>query len=207
MPLAAEASAPAPQVTVEVSAVVDLYAFLSGCGYERGKIRDEIDDPGLVERAETFWEEGAGTHMAFDELAVLASLGGFLPGGESTSEFVAALPELASRPAAPLALRSEQEETRERTLRHLQVLREDSDRRARYVSLVAEAAEALGPRWLANRPALHARARWLRDRLRAGEDLTSLLPPRHIALLPRYRGLVEEALRRGDVLVVPQSRF
>jgi DNA-binding transcriptional ArsR family regulator len=203
MPLAADATAPAPQVTVEVSAVVDLYAFLSGCGYERGKPRGEIDDLTLIDRAEGFWEEGPATHMAFDELAVLAALGGFLPGGETASGFVSALPELATRPPVALLLRTEQEETRERTLRHLQVLREDPERRARYVALVADAAEALRPRWVANLSALHARAGWLRDRLEAGEDLTSLLPPRHIAMLPRYRGLVEEGIRLGNLLLVP----
>ncbi len=202
-PLAAEGNAPIPQVAVEVSAVVDLYAFLSGCGHEHGKAREGIDDPTLVDRAETFWEEGPGTHMAFDELAVLAALGGYLPGGETTSAFVAALPRLAVRPPVPLALRTEQEETRERTLRHLRILREDPERRAEYVALVADAAAALRPRWQANLSALHARAGMLRDRLVAGEELTSLLPPRHIALLPRYRRLVEEGIRVGDVLVVP----
>lgn len=204
MPLAAEANVPAPQVAVEVSAVVDLYAFLSGCGYDRGRaLNDVAAGPALIERVATFWEEDAGTDMAFDELAVLAAVGGFLPGGESTDEFLTALPELAARPPVSLRLRTEQEETRERTRRHLESLYQDPERRARYVTLVGDAAEALRPRWVANLSSLRARAGWLRDRLGAGEDLASLLPPRHLALLPRYRGLVEEGMRLGQTLVVP----
>jgi len=210
MPLAAEATAPEPHVAAEVSAVVDLYICLSGCGYEghKHKVEELLADPALVERATAFWaDDEITTNMAFDELVVLAAVGGFLPGGEEVTDFLAALPELATRPTGPLRLRTEQEETRERVRRHLQVLREDHERRERYVALVAEVAASRRPTWQDNLPALRARAGWLRERLGEGEDLESVLesvvPARHLALLPRYRSLVADALRSGTVLLVP----
>lgn len=204
MPLAAEANAPVPGIAVDVSAAVDLYVFLSGCERNDGREPEELlADPALGARIAGFWEDLGDAHAAFDELAVLAALGGFLTGGEAVADFIAALPEIAVRPAPPLGLRTEQEETRERIQRHLQVLREDADLRARYVTLITDAAAARRPRWVAGLPALHARANWFQARLAEGDDLHSLLPPRHIALLPRYRGLVDDALRRETALVVP----
>ena len=204
MPLAAEANAPVPGIAVEVSAVVDLYVFLSGCERKDGRTPEEfVAAPALGRRVAGFWEDGE-TAAPFDELAVLAAVGGFLPGGEETlAEFIAALPELAVRAPARPNLRTEQEETRQQIERHLQVLRKDAKQRARYVALIADAAAARRPRWEAGLPALQARAGWLRARLGAGDDLHSLLPARHIALLPRYRGLVDESLRREAALVVP----
>ncbi|MBO0745642.1 MAG: winged helix-turn-helix transcriptional regulator [Candidatus Dormibacteraeota bacterium] len=205
MPLAAEANAPVPGIAVEVSAVVDLYVFLSGCERKDGRPSEElVDAPALAQRIARFWQDGPDGYGAFDELPVLAALGGFLAGGEETlAQFVATLPEIAARTPAPLRLRTEQEETRERLERHLQVLREDAKQRARYVALIADAAAARRPRWVAALSTLQARAGWLRSRLGEGEDLHSLLPARHIALLPRYWGLVDEALRRETALVVP----
>ncbi|MGH2930810.1 MAG: ArsR/SmtB family transcription factor, partial [Solirubrobacteraceae bacterium] len=102
-----------------------------------------------------------------------------------------------------LTLRTEQEDTRERVVRHLDRLREDADLRARYVELVAEAAAAVRGRWLERLPRLQARVAWYRGRLEEGEDLGSLLPGRHLALLPRYRRLFDEMLRSGRALLVP----
>lgn len=205
MPLAAEANAPVPGIAVEVSAVVDLYVFLSGCERKDGQVPEELAAaPALGARIEGFWDDGAEGQPVFDELAVLAALGGFLPGAEeSADEFIAALPEIAVRAPAPLSLRTEQEETRERIHRHLRALRDDARLRARYVTLIGDAAAARRPRWQAGLPALQARAGWLRARLAEGDDLAALLPPRHIALVPRYRGLVDEALRRETALLVP----
>lgn len=205
MPLAAEANAPVPGIAVDVSAVVDLYVFLNGCERKDGQPPEElVATPALGARIARFWEDGAGTHGAFDELVVLAALGGFLPGGEESADaFIAALPEIAARTPAPLDLRTEQDETRDRVDRHLRALRDDARRRARYVALIADAAAARHPRWEAALPALQARANWFRARLAEGDDLRALLPARHIALLPRYRGLVDEAVRRDTALVVP----
>ena len=205
MPLAAEANAPVPGITVEVSAVVDLYVFLSGCERKDGALPEELlAAPALADRIAGFWEDGADPHGGFDELAVLAALGGFLPGGEETvTAFIAELPQIAVRTPGALRLRTEVEDTRDRIQRRLQVLREDARRRARYVALIADAAAARRPRWDSGLPALQARATWLRERLGEGDDLHALLPPRHIALLPRYRGMVDEALRRETALVVP----
>lgn len=205
MPLAAEANAPVPGVTVEVSAVVDLYVFLSGCERKDGAPPDEFAAaPALGDRIARFWDDGPDAQGSFDELAVLAALGGFLAGGEETvTALIDALPEIAARTPGRLGLRTEGEETRDRIQRRLQALREDARQRARYVALIADAAAARRPRWEAALPALQARAGWFRARLSEGDDLHALLPPRHISLLPRYRGLVDEALRRDTALVVP----
>lgn len=201
MPLAVEAPEPTAGITVDVSAVVDLYVWVSKCGH--GPALDElVEDRALVRRVTGFWEEDSTTQMAFDELPILAALGGYLP-GETVADFLAALPELAARPPGPLGLRTEQEETRELVLRHLRVLREAPHRLAEYVDLLREVAAAVRERWLESVPSLRARASWFRARLSEGEDLPSLLPPRHIALLPRYRGFLDEALRRNTVMLVP----
>lgn len=202
MPLAVEANEPTAGVTVEVSAVIDLYVWLSKCGH--GPALDElVADPALVERVRGFWDEAPTAHMAFDEVLILSARGGFLASGESAAGFLEALPDLATRLPGPLALRTEQEEARELALRHLQVLRENPEARARYVEMLGDVVAAVRERWLENLPALQARASWFRARLSEGDELPSLLPPRHIALLPRYRGLLDDALRRDTVLLVP----
>lgn len=203
MPLAAEVNGPVVGVEVEVSAAVDLYVFISNCGNGKCGPKALRPDPELAERLADFWGEGPTEYGSFDELLVLAATGDLLVGGDSPDPLLDALPQLAARPAARLRLRTEQEDTKERVIRHLDALREDADLRERYVGMVREAAAQLRERRREQLPSLLARADWYRARLAEGDDIESLAPPRHLALLPRYRGLLDEALRNGRVLLVP----
>lgn len=204
MPLAADSNLPIPGVEVEVSAVVDLYVFISGFHRNMHELPAELSpSEAMASRLTAFWNEPEAECGSFDELLVLAAIGGLLVTGDSVDPLLEALPDLASRPVPRLRLRTEQEDTRERVRRHLDALRDQAGLRDAYVALLRDAAAEMRLRLAGWTPRLQERAAWYRERLADGEDVLSLAPARHLALLPRYRGLVDEAIRDGRVLLVP----
>jgi DNA-binding transcriptional ArsR family regulator len=203
MPLSAEIENRPQAITVSPASVVEIYGFMSTARRDGGS---PLAGEELLSRIRGFWtdlDDQSGTECtpAFDELLVYAATDGALT-AESPAPFLSRLRDLTTRDVGPLLLRTERADVRAIVERHLAILRRDARRRAQYVALIEDVWAAIRERWeTVGLQRVRARAAQLQALIDRGVPFPSLLPPKHIALRPYFRPLLEEAVREGRLTV------
>lgn len=208
MPIAFENATPEQlPITIEPSAAVELYWLLHafGLGSHKSRAHPVHQDPQLAERVTGFWAppDKSSVDTSFDELLVLASLGGAIVGID-LDHFLADLPAVCQLPRPELALSTEKPDRRETILGRLQALGRDERLRREYQRLMRDTWEAVRGTWQQEGiPVVEAACGRLRRAAERGAGLAELIPPRHWALLPPYLQFTEEALASGRLLLTP----
>lgn len=169
------------------------------CGHPA--VRDAMmSRPDLVDAVSHFWNDG---YNEWSEIVLLAQRSGTffddrltrffdrLDGALQEDLFV---PEL---PSEPMEVRGIIED-------RLRKLRSSSELRARYESLLRDAWAALEPLWESvGRPTAMTMAAGWRERLAERPEIAPLLPRSHWAVREQYHAIVDRALRRGEVVIIP----
>ena len=163
-------------------------------------------DPSLRERVASFWGDG---NAHYDELAVLAHVGGVLAGDPPLADFLAALDAAAGRVPEELRLGSETPAQRARLRARLERLRHDSALRGRYRALLAEVWSPLDRTWRSDLPTLVAASSRLDELVRSGlRQWTDFLPTDcHLLNFDQLEHASEREIVASTPGVLALSRF
>jgi DNA-binding transcriptional ArsR family regulator len=160
--------------------------------------------PSLHERIQTFWDPAeTATSPEWGELLVVAWRQGTLF-DEDMGRFFERFEATVREPIAVPALPSEEDGVREIIQSRLDRLQASSELRGRYLALVRDFWESLKPFWDggAHTAALKA-ANELRRNLRNETDLGAVLPAASFVRREQFVPLIEAALSRGEVALIP----
>ena len=182
MPFTDAPAAPTgPRVSVRSSAAVELSWVLHAAlreDFRRGHHALEATyeaNPDLLERAASFWDDGASSALGYLEFLVLAHHAQMLFASDADGWINTVSAHAESLPSQ-LPLRSESEGDRGLVLARLARLRRSARLRASYGSLLNDAWRAVRPTWQqAGRRATEVACATLRDRQARGEPLTELV--------------------------------
>lgn len=204
MPIAIDDSPAKTALTVQPSAVTDLFwlLFWTHTG-EDHKLPETVaraltPAPELVDRGRGFWGDD---YPIYSELVILAHASGRLFDTDPEAFFTAlagAMPVLGQ-----LELRSETPADRKLLLTRLERLGADKRFRGRYVQLLRDVWAPVADLWTRDGlPAVAAEARKLSERAARGADLQELAP-KLATLGDENAELARDALARGELALVP----
>lgn len=158
------------------------------------------EQPDLAERVANFWEDG---FAEWSELLILGQRAGRLWDLDAT-DLIGEVDDLAQRRVPVPQLPSEAPEARPILVERLERLRADAGLRESYATLMGEVWTFLRVEWERDaRRHAEDMAEDLRQRLRHVADFRELLPATHFARRELHQALVERALDRGEVVLVP----
>jgi DNA-binding transcriptional ArsR family regulator len=164
------------------------------------------EHPSLHQRIVTFWDEAETSgYSEWGELVVIAWRTGTLF-DEEMERFFDRFDAAVQEPIAVPPLPSEETGVREIIQSRLDRLRSSGELRAGYVALLKDFWAVLRPFWDGGGHALALRdAADLRRQLRGTTDLRSILPRTSFFRKERFVLIIDEALRKGEVVLIPLS--
>lgn len=158
--------------------------------------------PELVDRVSNFWSDG---YNEWTEIVLLAQRSGTFFDDRLT-RFFDRLDGLLQEEIFVPELPSERMEVRAIIEDRLRKLRTSPELRARYVALLRDVWTAMEPLWESvGRPTAMTMAAGWRERLAERPEVGPLLPRSHWAVREQYQALVDRALQRGEVVLVPMG--
>jgi ArsR family transcriptional regulator len=159
------------------------------------------DHPELYERIATFWD--SPDYHAFDEMLVYAwHTGTFLD--ETIDAFFERLPGAMRQKIEVPPLPSERPDVPGIVAERLEMLRTSAELRQRYLAMLTDTWAVLGPLWRKRgRPAVLDAIRGLRDIPANLEGLRRLFPGVTMLRKEQYEPLLQNALDRDQVVIVP----
>ena len=189
------------QNTAEPSFAIELSWILLGC-CQTDAFRDLPLPEGyeaVHERGRELWDDG---HAVLAELLVMADGLGCLHG--SGVDALTALDRIGVEEGEDIHLRTENAEERMASSRRLADLRVDPARRARYAALVRDAELIARPAWSEHgQQVVEEAAERFRAQLERGSSPLELVPQGHISRRAEFRGLVDDAIEAGRVVIAP----
>lgn len=154
----------------------------------------------LVERASGFWGDG---FPEWSELLLLADWSGHL-WDDGLEPFLDELPAVAKKKHVVPPLPSEGREVPPILQARIDRLAKDTAFRERYVQVLRQTWAIIKPAWEGGgRREAERQAEDLRRRIARTSDFRSILPANHFARREMHQALVDRAVQRGEVVVVP----
>ncbi len=156
---------------------------------------------GLLPRAADFW--GPGERLGCGELVVLAWRAGVILSPDVPAA-LAGIERAAGEPFAVPPMPSETAETVQQLHLRLRRLHSSADLRAQFFALVRDIWAAIEPFWNSEgRATAEAMRRTIESQLAAGTPLREAVSQNHYFREAEDSGLVAEAARRGEIVIVP----
>lgn len=195
-----------PAARVTVSAIAELVYVMFAISEPEAKsghpsLRELLQQRReLVDTVAGFWNDG---YNEWSEIMLLAHRTGTLL-DDRPGRFFARLDGVLQEEIRVPELPTEPMEVRGIIEERLRKLRTSAELRARYESLLHEVWALLEPLWESDgRPIALSMASRLREHRAERADIAPLLPKHHFALREQYLAVVERALRRGEVVLIP----
>ena len=201
--------APVQRIRVALSAPTEL--SLASCIFTRWDDDPREPTPEWAQEAQAADPElrgrieriTPGSHTEWGELILLADRMGVLFDSDMTRFFNGIEAALAADvPAPPMP----SETTEEMVLieQRLKLLREDPELRARYIQLLRDVWAVMEEPWRGEaRAEAETRAEAYRKQLESARDIREVLPRGHLYTRERYGTLLNDAMERGEVTIVP----
>jgi ArsR family transcriptional regulator len=155
----------------------------------------------LADRVATFW--GGEERGEWSDLIILAERAGVLfePDPEATWQRLA---DAAAKKIVVPPLPAEQPYVQPLLQHRVDQLRESADLRERYIAIIREAWAALKPYWESTgHPAAEQLLQHIRPQLARDADVRTVLPANHFARREGMAEIVNDAIERSELVVVP----